>query len=1275
MKKLILAAMMCLAGAVFADNVNLSQYKWAVIGDSISDPYHPSAANAVTKYYHYIASDTGIQVVYTNAVGGTGYKKINGAKKCFYQRLQDDPIPSNVDVVTIFGSINDWSTVTGGAVGSATDDIATSDTLTAHMNAALDLVKRQAPKAKIILVSGIYYGNINDTFQSHPRDALKAVAEARGIEFHDWLTEDKTDPLDFHHIAENPWEESSFASRYTIDWGNTVSNHSATFGHPNSLYNETWLAPKFTDVLVHALKSVEPQPAVSLSQYKWAVIGDEYSDPTGAPKPKYVDLVAQQTGIQVVYTNASSSGYWKNCQAGNAFYQRILANPVPADTDVITLFGTMNDVSYESEKYQGRAEVVPGESGDSLPTLSYAAYVNAAIDALIQQAPKAKIILVGPLYRKGPQEYLQKNYVSDILAKVAEYRGLEFHNWYDGMAGNPLDYYQIKSDDAFASKYVYNYPTDGVAKGSSYHIPSAAYHEEFIAPEIKSYLTNALVGSGVPSVAPELGSLQIVPWGTSAAFYTTITRLGTGATAGDVYVAYGTSEGGLGESVKIFDGATGKIDAELKGLAKNTKYYYALTFKNNAATPLTTTAITGSFTTTDEVRPDWSDKKWALIGDSISDPSTSFTGKDGKKITVNGYYNYVARDTGIQISYLSCIGSTGYAHDKDADPDGCPCFYKRLQREEWHLPSDIDVVTIFGSCNDCNWYNRIGVATDTFENGKDSYCAYVNGTIELVRQQAPNAKIILVSGVWGYGTNQSQLMAVTDAVRAVAALQNLPFYDWATDDRENNPFDLHHMGEFDSKLGPQEGDFATEYIIDWELWNTAGRFGHPNSLYHEIYYSPLFRQMLTTAFAENPTVTLDDPAARPSTDYNGSTVTVGLKGDLPEGAVVSAKVTVGGVAYVGTVGADKSVVFEIPSDVVTAGNQYTGTVVVTVDGKDYSKSVTLAQGTMVTEANESWIAESATSLNTTGTWSGEKASVEGGKLAVSNAVFTATTPSPTKAVVTLTSTFNFGGANDDPFAATAMAGVKVVKVGSAKLYAFLTGDGVMTNLEAKANVNSAVTVTTVIDLVTDQISYAIAGQTFGPYPRVTSASRVSGVRFDGESAVDSVAGSYRFEGLDTNLASVNGVKYATVAEALAASGNGPVTLLWDASWAPSMGGDYTIAKDGFNLVIGGELAYSVKDNGDNTVTVTVAGGAEPETPSPASITLSGSTVKVGVKDLSADCWYALEKTTDLTKPFVIDASTWTSGASLLAGTSELVIALGGTEPQAFYRVVVSTTAP
>ena len=126
-----------------------ARYKWAVIGDSLSDPVHPTANDAVVKYYHYLSRDTGIQVVYTNAVGGTGYKSGCANGNAFCQRIEANPIPSDVDVVTIFGSVNDGSQAASDeAAGSPTDSLSSTDTLAAYVNRTIDLVQAQAPSAK-----------------------------------------------------------------------------------------------------------------------------------------------------------------------------------------------------------------------------------------------------------------------------------------------------------------------------------------------------------------------------------------------------------------------------------------------------------------------------------------------------------------------------------------------------------------------------------------------------------------------------------------------------------------------------------------------------------------------------------------------------------------------------------------------------------------------------------------------------------------------------------------------------------------------------------------------------------------------------------------------------------------------------------------------------------------------------------------------------------------------------------------------------------------------
>ena len=421
---------------------------------------------------------------------------------------------------------------------------------------------------------------------------------------------------------------------------------------------------------------------------------------------------------------------------------------------------------------------------------------------------------------------------------------------------------------------------------------------------------------------------------------------------------------------------------------------------------------------------------------------------------------------------------------------------------------------------------------------------------------------------------------------------------------------------------------------------------------------------------------LGETAARPQTDYNGSVVTVRFTGDLPDGVTPAAKVTLDGTDYAGTVDVENGeVTFELPASVVTAGNTYAGVVTVTVGGEAYTKDVTLAQGTFRVHENTGWIRESAATFASTGSWSGDKAAVASGTIGVSNATFTAATVAPTASLVTIESTFDFRAASKKPLDASKRAGLCVVRVGSADRYAYVTAAGVVTNTTVAAKTTASVAVKVTLDTAANTVSYVVDGVEIGSGAMTAKSAGVSKVGYVGETSVAALTGAYRTEGLDANVAQAGGVEYATVAEALAA-GQGQVQLLWDTAWDPSAAGDYTFDKNGFNLVIGGPLAYSVKDNGNGTVTVTVTGGDETaETPAPTSVTMSGNAVKVGVENVKPNLWYALEKTTDLTKPFVVDTTTWTKGSSLLAGEKELVIALGGTEPQAFYRVVVSTTAP
>ncbi|MBQ6338472.1 MAG: chitobiase/beta-hexosaminidase C-terminal domain-containing protein, partial [Kiritimatiellae bacterium] len=359
--------------------------------------------------------------------------------------------------------------------------------------------------------------------------------------------------------------------------------------------------------------------------------------------------------------------------------------------------------------------------------------------------------------------------------------------------------------------------------------------------------------TGGDAYPPALSGIKIKPWGTSAEFSGSVVSLGTGASSCDVYLAHGPDADHLGEPVNIYTGGVGAFHYEIEGLATNTTYSYQIAVSNNAATVMGCEA-SGSFATTSEVHPDWSGYKWAVIGDSLTDPTLA----PGAE---NYYYSFVVRDTGIQLVYTNGVGSTGYKNKYNED--GGKAFYQRLLASP--LPSDVDVVTIFGSVNDWGLVSSdadAGEPTDSIDDDKTTLAAYMNKAIDVVQAQAPNARLVLVGSLYYYNAGTVAHVRANETLRAVAAQRGVAFYDWLTED-PNDPLDFHHIADNPTA----EGSFAQRYTRDCPTEIDGGNtlFGHPSAEYHEVWLSPHFRGVLTTALSGVPVpVTVATPTFSPA---------------------------------------------------------------------------------------------------------------------------------------------------------------------------------------------------------------------------------------------------------------------------------------------------------------------------------------------------------------------------------------------------------------------------
>lgn len=90
------------------------------------------------------------------------------------------------------------------------------------------------------------------------------------------------------------------------------------------------------------------------SHLKWYVMGDSLTavENTFAPK-KYYDFIQEKTGIQIIVDGIGATGYKNGEDEGKSFLDRV--KNIPEGVDVVTIFGSGNDISSENPEYANRA--------------------------------------------------------------------------------------------------------------------------------------------------------------------------------------------------------------------------------------------------------------------------------------------------------------------------------------------------------------------------------------------------------------------------------------------------------------------------------------------------------------------------------------------------------------------------------------------------------------------------------------------------------------------------------------------------------------------------------------------------------------------------------------------------------------------------------------------------------------------------------------------------------------------------------------------------------
>ena len=156
---------------------------------------------------------------------------------------------------------------------------------------------------------------------------------------------------------------------------------------------------------VEKIANIVPNASKPWTGKKWVCVGDSLTESNARTTMNYHDYVSDKTGISVVNMGLSGTGYMRGYDTNDAFYQRI--SNVPVDADVVTIFGSGNDLALISSLG------APTDSGTS----TICGCINTTIDNLIAIIPAVQLGIVAPTPWVGYQPDLNN---SNNMAKYVE---------------------------------------------------------------------------------------------------------------------------------------------------------------------------------------------------------------------------------------------------------------------------------------------------------------------------------------------------------------------------------------------------------------------------------------------------------------------------------------------------------------------------------------------------------------------------------------------------------------------------------------------------------------------------------------------------------------------------------------------------------------------------------------------------------------------------------------------------------------------------------------
>ena len=160
-------------------------------------------------------------------------------------------------------------------------------------------------------------------------------------------------------------------------------------------------------------------------------------------------------------------------------------------------------------------------------------------------------------------------------------------------------------------------------------------------------------------------------------------------------------------------------------------------------------------------------KKWAVFGDSISQPKSSDS--------LPKYYDYVADALGITVTSYA-VGGSGYFKGNAVTGYGDGNIINKIT----NASNDYDIISFMAGVNESG--QTLGDVTDTVSDTPTTLCGAVKKSIELAIEKYPNAQMFLITPTPVTGERNSlypnnAMSKYIDKQKEIAKMYNIPVLD------------------------------------------------------------------------------------------------------------------------------------------------------------------------------------------------------------------------------------------------------------------------------------------------------------------------------------------------------------------------------------------------------------------------------------------------------------------------------------------------------------------